>query len=73
MKQLHREYLRAGADVCQAFTFYASEDKLKNRGNSAGSHGISFVELAIFVKFVLAYFTFDQQSFYVESNYRYGF
>jgi len=33
---LHREFLRAGADVMQAFTFYASDDKLVNRGNTAG-------------------------------------
>lgn len=33
--QLHREFLRAGADVMQAFTFYASDDKLANRGNYA--------------------------------------
>lgn len=31
--QLHREFQRAGADVLQALTFYASEDKLQNRGN----------------------------------------
>ena len=31
--QLHREFQRAGADVLQALTFYASEDKLENRGN----------------------------------------
>ena len=37
VKQLHREFLRAGADVMQAFTFYASDDKLKNRGNQASS------------------------------------
>merc|ERR1712183_651433 len=36
VRQLHREFLRAGADVMQAFTFYASEDKLTNRGNKAG-------------------------------------
>ena len=36
IRQLHREFLRAGADVMQAFTFYASEDKLINRGNEAG-------------------------------------
>jgi len=36
VRQLHREFLRAGADVMQAFTFYASEDKLVNRGNQAG-------------------------------------
>jgi len=35
--QLHREFVRAGSDVAQAFTFYASEDKLDNRGNLAGS------------------------------------
>ena len=35
VKQLHREFLRAGADVMQAFTFYASDDKLQNRGNEA--------------------------------------
>ncbi len=33
---LHREFLRAGSDVMQAFTFYASDDKLDNRGNTAG-------------------------------------
>ena len=37
VKQLHREFLRAGADVMQAFTFYASEDKLEDRGNQAGA------------------------------------
>ena len=63
VRQLHREFLRAGSDVMQvgfmqfapmysyfkthaaqyfeydfdqAFTFYASEDKLTNRGNKAG-------------------------------------
>jgi len=46
VKQLHREYLRAGSDVCQAFTFYASEDKLKNRGHSAGSHGVMEINQA---------------------------
>merc|ERR1711971_1354827 len=38
VRQLHREFLRAGADVMQAFTFYASEDKLTNRGNKAGKN-----------------------------------
>jgi len=33
---LHREFLRAGSDVMQAFTFYASDDKLDNRGHSMG-------------------------------------
>ncbi|XP_077981780.1 betaine--homocysteine S-methyltransferase 1-like [Glandiceps talaboti] len=31
--QLHREFLRAGSDVMQTFTFYGSDDKLENRGN----------------------------------------
>jgi len=35
VRQLHREFLRAGADVMQAFTFYATDDKLENRGNKA--------------------------------------
>lgn len=39
VRQLHREFLRAGSDVMQAFTFYASDDKLSNRGNEAeGKH-----------------------------------
>ncbi|KAG7158356.1 Betaine--homocysteine S-methyltransferase 1-like 2 [Homarus americanus] len=35
VRQLHREFLRAGSDVMQAFTFYASDDKLSNRGNES--------------------------------------
>lgn len=34
MRQLHREFLRAGSNVMQTFTFYASDDKLENRGNT---------------------------------------
>jgi len=37
VKQLHREFMRAGSDVMQTFTFYASDDKLENRGNKASS------------------------------------
>lgn len=37
VRQLHREFLRAGSDVMQTFTFYASDDKLENRGNEAQS------------------------------------
>uniref|UniRef100_A0A6I8NPA9 Betaine--homocysteine S-methyltransferase n=1 Tax=Ornithorhynchus anatinus TaxID=9258 RepID=A0A6I8NPA9_ORNAN len=33
VRQLHREFLRSGSNVMQTFTFYASEDKLENRGN----------------------------------------
>ena len=41
VRQLHREFLRAGSDVMQTFTFYASEDKLQNRGNEAAkTHGV---------------------------------
>ena len=40
--QLHREFCRAGSDIAQAFTFYASEDKLENRGNKAGKLGVCF-------------------------------
>ena len=43
VKQLHREFLRAGSDVMQAFTFYASDDKLSNRGNKAGNYGVCFL------------------------------
>jgi len=32
VRQLHREFARAGSDVMQTFTFYASEDKLENWG-----------------------------------------
>lgn len=37
VKQLHREFMRGGSDVMQTFTFYASDDKLNNRGNEAGA------------------------------------
>ncbi|XP_078580837.1 betaine--homocysteine S-methyltransferase 1-like isoform X1 [Branchiostoma floridae x Branchiostoma japonicum] len=36
VKQLHREFMRAGADVLQAFTFYSTDDKLHLAGNLAG-------------------------------------
>src|SRR5437763_5740388 len=32
LEQLHREFARAGADVLQALTFYASEEKLATVG-----------------------------------------
>ena len=34
MKQLHTDFLRAGADVLQAFTFYATDGKLKTSGHT---------------------------------------
>jgi len=47
VRQLHRDFLRAGSDVMQAFTFYASEDKLLNRGNEAGkSIGVEAINRA---------------------------
>ncbi|CAJ1070445.1 betaine--homocysteine S-methyltransferase 1 [Xyrichtys novacula] len=39
VRQLHREFLRAGSDVMQTFTFYASDDKLQNRGNQTTHSG----------------------------------
>src|SRR5215217_5597231 len=32
LEQLHREFLRAGVDVLQTMTFYASDDKLATVG-----------------------------------------
>src|SRR6266508_814615 len=32
LRQLHREFLRAGAEVLQALTFYASKEKLATVG-----------------------------------------
>uniref|UniRef100_A0A3B4ZS28 Betaine--homocysteine S-methyltransferase 1-like n=1 Tax=Stegastes partitus TaxID=144197 RepID=A0A3B4ZS28_9TELE len=39
VRQLHREFLRAGSNVMQTFTFYASDDKLENRGNAQAFTG----------------------------------
>lgn len=47
VKELHREFLRAGSDVMQTFTFYASDDKLGNRGNKAAEIGVQFVYLYV--------------------------
>merc|ERR1719436_32649 len=47
VKQLHTEFARAGSDVMQTFTFYASEDKLQNRGNYAAKQfGVRDINLA---------------------------
>lgn len=47
VQQLHREFLRAGSDIMQAFTYYASEDKLSNRGNEAAKlHGVAGINNA---------------------------
>ncbi|XP_076338994.1 betaine--homocysteine S-methyltransferase 1-like [Tachypleus tridentatus] len=36
--KITREFLRAGSEVMQAFTFYASESNRKYRGNEAGEN-----------------------------------
>ncbi|XP_029921359.1 betaine--homocysteine S-methyltransferase 1-like [Myripristis murdjan] len=46
VRQLHREYLRAGSDVMQTFTFYGSDDKLENRGNNQRFSGRQINEAA---------------------------
>ncbi|XP_071393657.1 betaine--homocysteine S-methyltransferase 1-like [Centroberyx affinis] len=46
VRQLHREFLRAGANVMQTFTFYASDDKLENRGQSLRITGAQINEAA---------------------------
>ncbi|XP_076615066.1 betaine--homocysteine S-methyltransferase 1 [Chaetodon auriga] len=46
VRQLHREFLRAGSDVMQTFTFYASDDKLENRGNTQRFTGQQINEAA---------------------------
>jgi len=45
--QLHREFLRAGAEVLQALTFYASEDKLSTVGLSGRVDDINRAAVAI--------------------------
>ncbi|KAJ4941593.1 hypothetical protein JOQ06_011471 [Pogonophryne albipinna] len=46
VRQLHREFLRAGANVIQTFTFYCSEDKLEISGNVKGITGAQINEAA---------------------------
>uniref|UniRef100_A0A8C2IG27 Betaine-homocysteine methyltransferase n=1 Tax=Cyprinus carpio TaxID=7962 RepID=A0A8C2IG27_CYPCA len=46
VRQLHREFLRAGSNVMQTFTFYASDDKLENRGNKLTFTGQQINEAA---------------------------
>ncbi|KAL7854245.1 hypothetical protein AOLI_G00210890 [Acnodon oligacanthus] len=46
VRQLHREFLRAGSNVMQTFTFYASDDKLENRGNAVSFTGQQINEAA---------------------------
>ncbi|TDH13016.1 hypothetical protein EPR50_G00052690 [Perca flavescens] len=46
VRQLHREFLRAGSNVMQTFTFYASDDKLENRGQNLRLSGVQINEAA---------------------------
>ncbi|XP_059910475.1 betaine--homocysteine S-methyltransferase 1-like [Gadus macrocephalus] len=46
VRQLHREFLRAGSNVMQTFTFYASDDKLENRGQALKITGAQVNEAA---------------------------
>lgn len=46
VRQLHREFLRAGADVLQSFTFYCSDDKLELSGNVTNITGAQINEAA---------------------------
>ncbi|MEQ2184401.1 hypothetical protein GOODEAATRI_007593 [Goodea atripinnis] len=46
VRQLHREFLRAGSNVMQTFSFYASDDKLENRGNTQRFTGQQINEAA---------------------------
>ncbi|XP_078381086.1 betaine--homocysteine S-methyltransferase 1-like isoform X1 [Oculina patagonica] len=41
VRQLHREFLRAGADVMQAFTFNATEESIVSRGVSIKADAIN--------------------------------
>ncbi|MGH2819945.1 MAG: homocysteine S-methyltransferase family protein [Actinomycetota bacterium] len=47
LAQLHREFLRAGAEVLQALTFYASEDKLATVGLSGRVDDINRAAMTI--------------------------
>ncbi|KAG5841191.1 betaine--homocysteine S-methyltransferase 1-like [Anguilla rostrata] len=46
VRQLHREFLRAGADVMQTFTFYCSDDKLEISGRVLNITGRQINEAA---------------------------
>ncbi|XP_070566449.1 betaine--homocysteine S-methyltransferase 1-like isoform X2 [Ptychodera flava] len=41
--QLSREFVRAGADVVQAFTFYSTDDKLQHSGGSEAGNTTAYV------------------------------
>ena len=59
-----RDFLRAGSDVMQAFTFYATEDKLVNRGNKAGETiGVDKINRFIFHYSIVQFFFFSIHHF----------
>ena len=41
VEQLHRDYLRAGSDVMQTFTFFATDDRLDICGESVSSRDMN--------------------------------
>ncbi|XP_072045474.1 betaine--homocysteine S-methyltransferase 1-like [Amphiura filiformis] len=51
VRQLHREYLRAGSDVMQTFTFYCSDDKIQfdkdlaQNANQSHRHNLTSAEI----------------------------
>lgn len=52
VRQLHREFLRAGANVLQTFTFYASDDKLESWGNYVADK----ISVSNFILFITIFF-----------------
>src|SRR5215470_4430783 len=38
LRELHREFLRAGSEVLQALTFFGTREKLGREGSGAASH-----------------------------------
>jgi len=54
VRELHREFLRSGSDVMQALTFYASDDKLDDRGNTArGMHTVRTTTTPIIIIIII--------------------
>ncbi|MDW8310895.1 MAG: homocysteine S-methyltransferase family protein [Verrucomicrobiales bacterium] len=47
LRQLHREFLRAGAQVLQALTFFATREKLTRAGYGAQTEAINFAAVRL--------------------------
>ena len=52
VKQLHREFMRAGSDVVQTFTFYANEDTMSYKAkakdnNNAEVENCEVIEVSV--------------------------